>query len=114
MKQQVNEENIVYKLYVAKYVQETKAHCVRAKTKVSAEISLLFFDDVTRKRKNKKAVVERFHNTRTRQKERGILCWRLLHSSKEDSKRGPSVDKRPKKNSKTFCCLILGFLMKPF
>ena len=76
----MNEENIVYKLYVAKYVQETKAHCVRAKTKVSAEISLLFFDDVTRKRKKKKkAVVDnRFHNMRTRQKERGILCWRLL------------------------------------
>ena len=26
---------------------------------------------------NRKLIVYRFHNTRTRQKERGILCWRL-------------------------------------
>ena len=48
-----------------------KAHCVRAKTKVSAEISLFIL-------MKKKAVDKGFQNTRTRQKDCEILYWRLL------------------------------------
>ena len=35
-------------------------------------------DDVTKYKKKAESLVNRFQNTRTRQKERGILCWRLL------------------------------------
>ena len=35
--------------------------------------------------KRKKAPFKRFHNTRTRQEERGILCWRQISKLDPDS-----------------------------
>ena len=49
-----------------------------AKTKVSAWNLSPFFDVFLMTSREKKALDNSFHNTRTREKEQGILCWGLL------------------------------------